>query len=118
MGTGHVMRCLALAQAWQDATGQVVFAMAEGTDAVRMRLAGESCDVVPIVSSPSSSSDMEQTVAIAQEKDCDWIVVDGYQFGGDYQVGLKASGAKILFLDDYGHAGHYSADIVLNQSVA
>jgi UDP-2,4-diacetamido-2,4,6-trideoxy-beta-L-altropyranose hydrolase len=24
-GTGHVMRCLALAQAWQDTGGQVVF---------------------------------------------------------------------------------------------
>ena len=29
MGTGHVMRCLALAQAWQDAGGRAVFAMAE-----------------------------------------------------------------------------------------
>ena len=26
IGTGHVMRCLALAQAWQDAGGRVVFA--------------------------------------------------------------------------------------------
>ena len=28
------MRCLALAQAWQDAGGRAVFAMAESTDAV------------------------------------------------------------------------------------
>ena len=31
IGTGHVMRCLALAQAWQDAGGYAVFAMSEST---------------------------------------------------------------------------------------
>ncbi len=31
MGTGHVMRCLALAQAWQDEGGECIFAMAEST---------------------------------------------------------------------------------------
>jgi UDP-2,4-diacetamido-2,4,6-trideoxy-beta-L-altropyranose hydrolase len=118
MGTGHVMRCLALAQAWQEAGGQVVFAMAESTEAVRGRLESELCTVAPIASSPASGSDIQQTVAIAQDRNCEWIVVDGYQFSGDYQRGLKASGAKVLFLDDYGHARDYSADIVLNQSVA
>jgi len=44
-------------------------------------------------------------------------VVDGYQFNTDYQRALKAAGFKILFLDDYGHARHYSADLVLNQNV-
>jgi len=28
MGTGHLMRCLALAQAWQDASGHPIFVMA------------------------------------------------------------------------------------------
>ena len=34
IGTGHVMRCLALAQAWQDAGGRVTFVMAESTPAI------------------------------------------------------------------------------------
>jgi len=29
IGTGHLMRCLALAQAWQDTGGQVFFVMAK-----------------------------------------------------------------------------------------
>ena len=28
IGTGHVMRCLALAEAWQDAGGEAVFVSA------------------------------------------------------------------------------------------
>ena len=38
MGTGHVMRCLALAQAWQDEGGECIFAMAEAPAAVKQRL--------------------------------------------------------------------------------
>ena len=43
-------------------------------------------------------------------------MVDGYQFNADYQRALKAAGFRVLFLDDYGHATHYSADLVLNQN--
>ena len=41
LGTGHVMRCLALAQAWQDIGGAARFAMAESTASIRGRVAAE-----------------------------------------------------------------------------
>ena len=41
IGTGHVMRCLALAQAWQDRGGDVVFAMAESNAGIDERLCSE-----------------------------------------------------------------------------
>jgi UDP-2,4-diacetamido-2,4,6-trideoxy-beta-L-altropyranose hydrolase len=117
IGTGHVMRCLALAQAWQDAGGRVVFAMAEATPAIQVRLAAESCEVVSVPHAAGTADDASQTIALAHERKSDWIVVDGYRFTADYQRVLKAAGFKILFLDDYGHARHYSADLVLNQNV-
>jgi len=45
IGTGHVMRCLALAQTWQDIGGDAVFAMSETTEAIQERLRAESCKV-------------------------------------------------------------------------
>ncbi|MGH9495154.1 MAG: PseG/SpsG family protein, partial [Candidatus Sulfotelmatobacter sp.] len=117
IGTGHVMRCLALAQAWQDAGGQAVFASAKITDALRKRLAAESCDVAAISSPGGSFEDAAQTVALARENKCDWVVVDGYAFGPQYQQVLKAAGLKTLFVDDHGHAPPYSADVVLNQNL-
>jgi len=121
MGTGHVMRCLALAQAWQDLGGRAIFAMAGTTPAVTERLQSESCEVRAVSatpgSQPGSREDSRQTIALARELHAEWVVVDGYQFSGDYQRSLKAAGCKVLFLDDYGHAGHYSADLVLNQNV-
>ncbi|HYA61767.1 MAG TPA: UDP-2,4-diacetamido-2,4,6-trideoxy-beta-L-altropyranose hydrolase [Candidatus Sulfotelmatobacter sp.] len=116
-GTGHVMRCLALAQAWQDAGGRAVFAMAESTPAIQARLAAESCEILTISSPAGTSEDATQTIAIARKRQATWIVVDGYQFNADYQRALKEAAFMILFVDDYGHAGHYSADLVLNQNV-
>jgi len=117
IGTGHVMRCLALAQAWQDAGGRAVFAMAETTPAIQARLAAESCEVLAVSCAAGTADDAQLTVALARERQAEWVVVDGYQFTADYQRALKAAGFKILFLDDYGHARHYSADLVLNQNV-
>jgi UDP-2,4-diacetamido-2,4,6-trideoxy-beta-L-altropyranose hydrolase len=118
IGTGHVMRCIALAQAWQDAGGRAVFAMAEATPAVRARIAAEACEIAEISSSSGTAEDAIQTIALAEQKNCEWIVVDGYHFGADYQRALKAAGFKLTVLDDYGHAQHYCADFVLNQNVS
>src|SRR6266480_456095 len=45
IATGHVMRCLALAQAWKDKGGEAVFVMAESTPAVEKRLKAEGMDI-------------------------------------------------------------------------
>jgi UDP-2,4-diacetamido-2,4,6-trideoxy-beta-L-altropyranose hydrolase len=116
MGTGHVMRCLALAQAWQDSGGRAVFALAQSTPAIEARLAAESCEVLAVTAQAGSAEDAEQTIELAGRAGAEWIVVDGYQFGVEYQAALKRAGLKILFVDDYGHAGYYSADLLLNQN--
>lgn len=118
IGTGHVMRCLALAQAWQDAGGQAVFAMAEVTEALQSRLAAESCEVVVVSHAAGSLEDARQSIAVAAERACSWIAVDGYRFTAEYQHALKEPGLSVLFLDDYGHAQRYLADCVLNQNVS
>jgi len=117
MGTGHAMRCLALAQAWRDGGGRVVAAMAESTPSIQAKFVGEQCAVVSLSCSPGTQDDASLTLRLAQQHRAAWIVVDGYQFGAAYQRALKAAGFKVLFVDDYGHAEHYSADIVMNQNV-
>jgi UDP-2,4-diacetamido-2,4,6-trideoxy-beta-L-altropyranose hydrolase len=118
MGTGHVMRCLALAEAWQDSGGRVLFAMIAPALSMRERLLKESVGIFEIFEPAGSAEDAKRTAALAREHGATWVVVDGYQFGADYQQTLKSAGVKILFLDDYGHAGHYCADVVLNQNLS
>jgi len=117
IGTGHVMRCLALAQAWQDAGGAATFAMATQAPAVRARLESEGVHVVSISESPGSQADANRTTALAHELGARWVVVDGYHFDSSYQRAIKDAGLALLWIDDEAHAVHYCADIVLNQNL-
>src|SRR5689334_24006081 len=117
MGTGHVMRCLALAQAWQDLGGRVVFAMTEVTPSVQARLRSEDASLIQFSGTAGTLDDARQTVDSASKYQAKWVVVDGYQFGTDYQRALADSGLKSLFVDDNGHCDYYSANVVLNQNV-
>jgi UDP-2,4-diacetamido-2,4,6-trideoxy-beta-L-altropyranose hydrolase len=116
IATGHVMRCLALAQAWQDSGGQVVFAMAESTPAIDELLRVEGMGVVQLQVSPSSVEDARDVSALARDRHAIWAVVDGYRFDSEYQRNLKNAGLKLLFVDDLGQCEHYCADLVLNQN--
>ncbi|MGA9814538.1 MAG: UDP-2,4-diacetamido-2,4,6-trideoxy-beta-L-altropyranose hydrolase [Terriglobales bacterium] len=121
MGTGHVMRCLALAQAWQDQAwqdqaGQCIFAMAETTAASQERIRGDRFETLPVAAIPGSLQDAAQVVKLARARNSSWIVLDGYQFDVEYQRRLKAAGLKVLMVDDTGHAGAYVADLVLDQN--
>jgi UDP-2,4-diacetamido-2,4,6-trideoxy-beta-L-altropyranose hydrolase len=118
IGTGHVMRCLALAQAWQDTQGQPVFVMTTAVPALEERLQLEGMQVVHLTTEPGSLDDAKQTAALAHQFEASWIVVDGYYFAGEYQQILKQSKLHLLFIDDYGHAEHYYADFVLNQNIS
>jgi UDP-2,4-diacetamido-2,4,6-trideoxy-beta-L-altropyranose hydrolase len=117
IATGHVMRCLALAQAWQDAGGRAVFAMADSTSAVDWQLRTAGIETIRIDAISGSAADATCTADLARKCNPDWIVADGYHFSSDYQRTLKRTGLRLLFLDDNGHAQHYSADLVLNQNL-
>jgi UDP-2,4-diacetamido-2,4,6-trideoxy-beta-L-altropyranose hydrolase len=117
MGTGHVMRCLALAQSWQESGGTAQFAMAEPASALEARLAYEGIGISRVRATAGSQADAEQTTSLARQLRTDWLLLDGYQFSATYQREIKAAGLRLLCVDDYGHASHYYADIVVNQNL-
>ena len=116
MGTGHVIRCLALAQAWQDKGGDASFAMAQSTPALDEYLRSEHVVVENLAVSPGGEQDALQLVLMARGCAADWVVVDGYQFDSAYQRAIKRAGLKLLLVDDTGESGPHSADIILNQN--
>jgi len=112
------MRCLALAQAWQEADGQVNFVMGTEAPVLEARLNAENMPVAHVSTQLGGVDDVKQTLCLAQECGADWIVVDGYHFDANYQYSIKQAGRRLLVLDDYGHAAHYFADLVLNQNLS
>ena len=123
MGTGHVMRCLALAQGWQDHGGRAVFLSLGESDSLKQRILHEGFDFIPLESKYNNGSDIEETLRTLEQlkmssaKCKTWIAMDGYHFDAQYQKIIKEAGYKLLWIDDYGHADHYYADIVLNQNI-
>jgi UDP-2,4-diacetamido-2,4,6-trideoxy-beta-L-altropyranose hydrolase len=118
IGTGHVMRCLALAQAWQENGGEpATFAMAMKTPALESRLVLEGQQVLDVSAHPGSADDALQTIAEARRRKAACVVVDGYHFGAEYQQIIKGAGLRLVVVDDFGGSGCYHADLLLNQNL-
>ena len=116
LGTGHFMRCLALAQAWQDVGGVAAFLMSSCARVFEERLQSGGMEVHHLSSWAGSVDDAKQITAIARQVGASWAVVDGYHFDSEYQRVIKDSGLHLLLIDDMGYGEHYWADIVLNQN--
>ena len=117
MGSGHVMRCLALAQAWRNGGGQVVFAMSESTPAIEKRLTEEGFRVARIAGAAGSSEDRAAMRSLAADQSSSWIVVDGYAFDSAYRQAMQETGRRCLIIDDNGGSEDFRSDLVLNQNL-
>ncbi|MBN2582397.1 MAG: UDP-2,4-diacetamido-2,4,6-trideoxy-beta-L-altropyranose hydrolase [Planctomycetes bacterium] len=117
MGVGHLVRSLALAQAWTDAGRQAVMATAGDPRRWDALVAGQGIEMLGTEREPGSAEDAKETIDLARSRGAAWVAVDGYHFGHDYQRAVRDAGLRLLAIDDYGHADRYEADIVLNQNV-
>lgn len=117
IGVGHVMRCLALAQAWQDQGGSVVFALAKAAPTIEEKLRAEHCAIKLVLEKIGSNKDAEGTAALGHKHAAQWIVLDGYRFDSDYQRAIKDAGFKLLCIDDLGGSRVCFADLILNQNI-
>lgn len=120
IGTGHVMRCIALAQAWRNRGGGAVFLSSIESDGVRQRILDEGFELVSIDKSHPHAHDERQVrklLACNRKAQPAWLVLDGYHFDPAYQSALRATGCKVLVIDDMAHQPEYHADILLNQNI-
>ena len=124
IGAGHLMRCIALAQAWQDLSGNVTFLSHCDNDILCKRVIDEGFNLIPIDKPHPDPSDIIQTLSLLKHHAlCSmpsappWYILDGYHFTPDYQKAIRENGYKLLIIDDMAHLDHYHADILLNQNI-
>ena len=124
MGTGHVMRCLALAQAAKVRGIPVRLVGRVNVRWVRERLRTEGVAFTALegeVPEKEAPEDLfgqpSDNFSNEVEGVTPWVVLDGYHFGLDCQKAVRAAGYKLLVIDDYCHLPEYSCDILLNQNI-
>lgn len=121
IGLGHVFRLLALAEMLKDVF-ECVFAI-NNPDSFTLTQIKNVCHDV-IVLNNGIENDLPDNNKANEEIVFDLapyitgntiIVTDGYLFGEKYQIAVKATGAKLVCIDDLGEINFY-ADIIINHA--
>lgn len=118
IGTGHVMRCLALAHVAR-ASWNVVFVCAQIPIALESRLTEAGFAVHRSNEMLGSLEDAKATAQLVQQLKASVLVLDGYQFDELFEQHVKsqlAPTSRMLAFDDEGIEPHSSVDVVLNQN--
>lgn len=101
-GGGHVMRQLALAQAWCDAGGSAALATAGAPPAVLDRWSSEGCAV------------MDPTTAAGRRPA--WVVADGYELGPE-DVEPWRGAAPVAQVDDHARSRAVAASVIIDHNL-
>ncbi len=117
IGTGHVMRCLALAQSWKKRGGDAAMVHAVRNRSIKQRLNSEGVESRSIDAKRGGNKDARRTLQQARRIGADWIVLDGYVFDEGYLQQIAESERQLLVIDDEANLNRYSGDFLLNQNL-
>ena len=133
LGAGHIMRCLALASELKSRGHQVVFVMRllVGNLAASIRAAGFKVLTLADFGQDSTSSqagwlelatqpdvqlqDAKDALALLSQQAWDWLVVDHYALGLNWQQAMLGIARKLLVIDDEADRALH-CDVLLNQN--
>lgn len=116
IGIGHVMRCLALAQAWQESGGKVAFLCRPLAPSLSQRLLDEGFALEPIQGEAAAPADVDEAIAACRRHQARWLCIDGYQFTAHYRSQIAVAGIKLLVIDDLADSDLSQANAILNQN--
>jgi UDP-2,4-diacetamido-2,4,6-trideoxy-beta-L-altropyranose hydrolase len=116
VGTGHVMRMMALGEACCKLGASVTMVCGDIPSGLAQRLFSCGIDVYQLNCDRCDDDDARETLAVAIRENADWIVLDGYGFDAAYQQAVSESKADLMMMDDGQLADPDFVDVVLNQN--
>jgi len=118
LGAGHVMRCLALARELKSRSHQVVFVMRPLLGHLIQETKAAGFDVLGLPdlqldvansqgewiekgrSQDAQQQDADETLALLPHRSWDWLLVDHYALGAQWQLAMGVAAQKLLVIDD------------------
>jgi UDP-2,4-diacetamido-2,4,6-trideoxy-beta-L-altropyranose hydrolase len=120
IGTGHVMRCLTLADVLKSQGAECHFiccqAVGHAIDFIRLRghTAHGLSDLDSCVAGIDVAQDAAQTRAIVDGLHPEWLIVDHYQLGQHWECQIRSAVKRLFVIDDIGRT--HSCDVLLDQN--
>lgn len=136
IGTGHVMRCLTLANALKKKGAECLFICRDHVGSMRDRIERERFEAIflPTITTNDEHSvtqglpahaawlgcdwelDAYQTIECLSDKKPDWLVADHYALGRDWEMAVREHVKKIMVIDDLADREH-DCDLLLDQNL-
>ncbi|WP_339227479.1 UDP-2,4-diacetamido-2,4,6-trideoxy-beta-L-altropyranose hydrolase [Oceanobacillus sp. FSL K6-2867] len=131
IGTGHVMRCLVLAEELRKKNVNVRFICRELSGNLIEYIKSKSFKVVslssPVHSNPEyndlkwlqlnwEADALETIEAISNQPVSDWLIIDHYAFDKHWELTLRPMVKKIMVIDDLANRPHV-CDLLLDQNL-
>lgn len=134
IGSGHVMRCLTLADELQRRGGKISFICREHTGNLIAlierkgypvaRLPNPECEYIPSPDDVAHAPwmgvpwhrDAAETLAVLEEMKPSWLIVDHYAIDRRWEEVLRSHVARIMVIDDLADRPH-DCDLLLDQNL-
>ncbi len=116
IGLGHVSRCLALAEAFQEFGFNAVFFGRFEAGATCL-LDQSQCRVIESGMVAGAEGDLCVTIRMAKDHEASGVVVDSYRVDDGYIEQLNTQVGPTLVIDDFGRLKRYECSALLNFTV-
>ena len=132
MGTGHVMRCLTLAQTLKENGANVKFICRRHEGSLIDKIRSNGFDVHALEVSEeietdnklvhshwlgaTQQQDSDECIDVLSSEGVDWLIVDHYALDEDWHCNLKPYYRKLMVIDDLADR-KFDCDLMLNQNL-
>lgn len=119
IGSGHTMRCLTLARTLRERGCQVLFVcrLHEGHLADRIEQDGHTVLNLPDGPTDPAIDARDTLAALTRVRfSPDWVVVDHYGLGIEWERVVRTTGSRLLVIDDCANQAH-DCDVLLDQNL-
>lgn len=117
IGSGHLVRSLALGQAWESLGGRAVLVTSSEPNALPSSVQLSDLELIFVPLAHPDPGDLSRMKSLLNDHKSAWISCDGYHFDASYTSALRSHDRWVLVIDDIAHAHSYCADIILNQNI-